>query len=157
MRFTIRRGSKFTAIGIAQAVNDGTWYGGTPLWVLAEQQGMRAACFFWPGSEADIQGVRPSYYMKYDAKYPNEKRVEQVLAWLRLPAAQRPHFITLYFSEVDSAGHAHGPDSEEVAGAVHEVDKEIGRLEAGLATTETAGGRDRAGGSRNDQSGRRLD
>ena len=33
---------------------DGTWYGGTPLWVLAEQQGMRAACFFWPGSEADI-------------------------------------------------------------------------------------------------------
>jgi predicted AlkP superfamily pyrophosphatase or phosphodiesterase len=115
------------------AVNDGTWYRGTPLWVLAEQQGMRAACFFWPGSEADIQGVRPSYYMKYDAKYPNEKRVEQVLAWLRLPATQRPHFITLYFSEVDSAGHAHGPDSEEVAGAVHEVDKEIGRLESGLA------------------------
>ncbi|MGA8409732.1 MAG: ectonucleotide pyrophosphatase/phosphodiesterase, partial [Candidatus Acidiferrales bacterium] len=118
----------------AQAVDDGTWYGGTPLWVLAEQQGMRAACFFWPGSEADIQGVRPSYYMKYDAKYPNEKRVEQVLAWLRLPAAQRPHFITLYFSEVDSAGHAHGPDSEEVARAVHEVDTEIGRLETGLAT-----------------------
>ena len=117
----------------AQAVDDGTWYGGTPLWVLAEQQGMRAACFFWPGSEADIQGVRPSYYMKYDAKYPNEERVEQVLAWLRLPAAQRPHFITLYFSDVDSAGHAHGPDSAEVAGAVHEVDKEIGRLEAGLA------------------------
>ncbi|MGC1594375.1 MAG: ectonucleotide pyrophosphatase/phosphodiesterase, partial [Candidatus Acidiferrales bacterium] len=111
-----------------QAESDGTWYGGTPLWVLAEEQGMRAACFFWPGSEADIQGVRPSYYMKYDAKYPNEKRVEQVLAWLRLPAAQQPHFITLYFSDVDSAGHAHGPDSEEVAGAVHEVDKEVGRL-----------------------------
>ena len=116
-----------------QAQSDGTWYGGTPLWVLAEQQGMHAACFFWPGSEADIQGMRPSYYMKYDAKYPNEKRVEQVLAWLRLPPAQRPHFITLYFSDVDSAGHAHGPDSEEVAGAVHEVDKEVGRLEAGLA------------------------
>ncbi|MGC1798171.1 MAG: ectonucleotide pyrophosphatase/phosphodiesterase [Candidatus Acidiferrales bacterium] len=116
-----------------QAEDDGTWYGGTPLWVLAEEQGMRAACFFWPGSEADIQGVRPSYYMKYDAKYPNEKRVEQVLEWLRLPPAQRPHFITLYFSDVDSARHAHGPDSPEVAGAVHEVDKEIGRLEAGVA------------------------
>src|ERR1700753_3700618 len=38
---------------------DGTWYGGTPLWVLAEQQQMRAACFFWPGSEAAIQGTRP--------------------------------------------------------------------------------------------------
>jgi predicted AlkP superfamily pyrophosphatase or phosphodiesterase len=116
-----------------QAEADGTWYGGTPLWVLAEQQGMRAACFFWPGSEADIQGVRPSYYMKYDAKYPNEKRVDQVFAWLQLPPEQRPHFITLYFSDTDSAGHAHGPDSPEEAAAVYEVDTEIGRLEAGLA------------------------
>jgi alkaline phosphatase D len=116
-----------------QTVTDGTWYGGTPLWVLAEQQGMRSACFFWPGSEADIQGTLPTYYMKYDAKYPNRQRVEQVLAWLRLPAAQRPHFITLYFSDVDSAGHAHGPDSPEVGAAVSEVDGEIGRLVAGVA------------------------
>jgi alkaline phosphatase D len=116
-----------------QAEGDGTWYGGTPLWVLAEQQGMRAACFFWPGSEGDIQGMRPSYYMKYDSKYPNDKRVDQVLVWLQLPPEQRPHFITLYFSDTDSAGHAHGPDSPEEAAAVHEVDAEIGRLETGLA------------------------
>jgi alkaline phosphatase D len=116
-----------------QTVTDGTWYGGTPLWVLAEQQGMRSACFFWPGSEANIQGTLPTYYMKYDAKFPNRKRVEQVLAWLQLPAARRPHFITLYFSDVDSAGHAHGPDSPEVASAVREVDDEIGRLVDGVA------------------------
>jgi hypothetical protein len=116
-----------------QAVTDGTWYGGTPLWVLAEQQGMRSACFFWPGSEADIQGTRPTYYMKYAAKYPNPKRVDQVLAWLQLPAERRPHLITLYFSDVDSAGHAHGPDSPEVGAAVREVDDEIGRLVAGLS------------------------
>jgi predicted AlkP superfamily pyrophosphatase or phosphodiesterase len=116
-----------------QTVTDGTWYGGTPLWVLAEQQGMRSACFFWPGSEADIQGTLPTYYMKYDAKYPNRERVEQVLQWLQLPPERRPHFITLYFSDVDSAGHAHGPDSPEVASAVREVDDEIGRLMAGVA------------------------
>src|SRR5580693_3309647 len=116
-----------------QSVTDGTWYGGTPLWVLAEQQGMHSACFFWPGSEANIQGVLPSYYMKYDARFPNRKRVEQVLGWLQLPAERRPHFITLYFSDVDSAGHAHGPDSPEVASAVHEVDDEIGRLVEGVA------------------------
>jgi Type I phosphodiesterase / nucleotide pyrophosphatase len=116
-----------------QTVTDGTWYAGTPLWVLAEQQGMRAACFFWPGSEANIQGTLPTYYMKYDAKYPNRKRVEQVLSWLQLPAERRPHFITLYFSDVDSAGHAHGPDSPEVASAVREVDDEIGRLVEGVA------------------------
>ena len=116
-----------------QTVTDGTWYGGTPLWVLAEQQGMRSACFFWPGSEANIQGTLPTYYMKYDAKFPNRKRVEQVLEWLQLPAERRPHFITLYFSDVDSAGHAHGPDSPEVAAAVREVDDEIGRLVEGVA------------------------
>jgi hypothetical protein len=116
-----------------QTVTDGTWYGGTPLWVLAEQQGMRSACFFWPGSEANIQGVQPSYYMKYDAKFPDRKRVEQVLEWLQLPPDRRPHFITLYFSDVDSAGHAHGPDSPEVASAVREVDDEIGRLVEGVA------------------------
>ena len=114
---------------------DGSWYGGTPLWVLAEQQGMRAACFFWPGSEAAIQGVRPSYYLHFDDKFPDEKRVDQVLAWLRLPEAARPHFITLYYSNVDHAGHQYGPDAPETRAAVKHVDGLIGRLRAGLAAT----------------------
>ncbi len=116
----------------ASAVADGSWYGGTPLWVLAEQQGMRAACFFWPGSEAAIQGVRPSYYAKYSDAFPNDQRVEQVLAWLRVPAPRRPHFITLYFSDTDHAGHSYGPDSPQVASAVREVDQELGKLSAGI-------------------------
>jgi predicted AlkP superfamily pyrophosphatase or phosphodiesterase len=116
----------------AKSVGDGTWYGGTPLWVLAEQQGMRSACFFWVGSEADIQGVRPTYYLKFDGKFPNGKRVEQVLGWLHLPPEQRPHFITLYFSDTDTAGHRYGPDSPEVAEAVRELDGEIGKLMDGI-------------------------
>ncbi|MGA2419996.1 MAG: ectonucleotide pyrophosphatase/phosphodiesterase [Candidatus Acidiferrum sp.] len=121
------------SFGNPSTVTDGSWYGGTPLWVLAEQQGMRTACFFWPGSEAEIQGLRPTYYLKYDDKVPNHARVEQVLDWLRLPEAQRPHFITVYFSEVDHQGHEHGPDSEEVRAAVAAVDREIGALREGLA------------------------
>jgi predicted AlkP superfamily pyrophosphatase or phosphodiesterase len=113
-------------------VTDGTWYAGTPLWVLAEQQGMKAACFFWPGSEAAIRGVRPSYYLRYDGKFPDDQRVAQVLAWLQLPPAQRPHFITLYYSEPDHSGHEFGPDSPEAKEAVHHVDEMIGKLKAGL-------------------------
>jgi predicted AlkP superfamily pyrophosphatase or phosphodiesterase len=116
----------------SKSVGDGTWYGGTPLWVLAEQQGMRSASFFWVGSEADIQGVRPTYYLKFDGSFPNRKRVEQVLAWLHLPPEQRPHMITLYFSDTDTAGHHYGPDSTQVADAVHELDDEIGRLMDGI-------------------------
>jgi alkaline phosphatase D len=111
---------------------DGSWYGGTPLWVLAEKQGMRSACFFWPGSEAEIDGARPTYYLKFDNKVPDEDRIDQVIAWLRLPARKRPHFITLYYSDTDHAGHQFGPESPEEAAAVHHVDDLMGHLETKL-------------------------
>jgi predicted AlkP superfamily pyrophosphatase or phosphodiesterase len=112
---------------------DGTWYGGTPLWVLAEKQGMRAASFFWPGSEAEIQGKRPSYYLTFDDKLPDEQRVDQILTWLRLPPDQRPHFITLYYANVDHAGHSYGPEAPETAEAVRHVDDLVGKLDAQLS------------------------
>jgi alkaline phosphatase D len=73
--------------------------------VLAEKQGMRTACFFWPGSEAEIDGMRPTYYVPFNDTFPDEDRIQQVLQWLQLPEADRPHFITLYYSNVDHAGH----------------------------------------------------
>jgi predicted AlkP superfamily pyrophosphatase or phosphodiesterase len=111
---------------------DGSWYGGVPLWSLAEKQGMRAACFFWPGSEAEIAGKRPSYYLKYNDALPDDERVDQVVDWLKLPEAKRPHFITLYFGEVDHAGHKYGPDAPETRAAVKHVDSEIGVLRSKL-------------------------
>jgi alkaline phosphatase D len=114
------------------ADSDGSWYGGVPLWVLAEQQGMRSACFFWPGSEAQIAGKRPSYYLHFDDRFPDETRIQQVIAWLGLPVPQRPHFITLYYSNVDHTGHEFGADSQQTADAVHHVDELIGRLQAKL-------------------------
>jgi alkaline phosphatase D len=115
---------------------DGSWYGGVPLWVLAEKQGMRSACFYWPGSEAEIAGQRPTYYLKFDDHFPDAERIEQVIAWLRMPAAQRPHFITLYYSNVDHAGHEYGPDSAQTAAAVEYVDQLIGDLWTKLARLE---------------------
>ncbi len=112
----------------SEAVTNGKFYGGVPLWSLARLQGMVSATYFWPGSEAEIAGVRPHYYLKYDHDKPHDDRVNTVLNWLKLPAKNRPHFVTVYFSAVDSAGHAHGPNSEQVATAVQEVDKHIERL-----------------------------
>ncbi len=120
-------------LGDRSTVEDGSWYGGEPLWVAAEKAGLRSASFFWVGSEADIQGVRPSYYKIYDGSVPNGARVNQVLDWLALPWGQRPNLVTLYFSLVDSAGHRYGPDSKEVGQAIASADKQVGRLMAGLA------------------------
>ena len=117
-------------------VRDGSWYGGVPLWSLAEKQGMRSACFFWPGSEAEIAGERPSYYLHYDNAVPDEQRIDQVIAWLKLPEAQRPHFITLYYFEPDHTGHSYGPESPETGDAVRHVDALIGTLMADLKTVK---------------------
>jgi predicted AlkP superfamily pyrophosphatase or phosphodiesterase len=117
----------------SQSNSDGSWYSGTPLWVLAEQQGMRSACLFWPGSEAEIQGKRPSYYLHFDDKLDDGKRVDQIVQWLKLPPELRPHFLTLYFANVDHAGHSYGPDSDEVRAAVHHLDTMVGDLETKLA------------------------
>lgn len=107
---------------------DGKWWGGTPLWVLAEQQGMRAAAYFWVGSEASIQGVRPSYYYLYNSKTALNAQTGQIVEWLNLPEAKRPHLMLLYLSKVDHEGHVHGPEAPETRDAVKEVDAALGHL-----------------------------
>ena len=128
------RGARY-GMSDGATVTDGSWYAGTPLWSLAEGQGMRTACLFWPGSEAKIAGYRPTYYLKFDDKIDPEARIEQVLAWLKLPEADRPHLITLYYSEPDHEGHEFGPDAKETRAAVLKVDGLVGRLKAGLDKT----------------------
>lgn len=104
------------------------WWGGEPIWVTAEKQGQKAATLFWPGSEAPIQGIRPSYWLPYHGDMTASARVDTVMAWLQKPALHRPSFVTLYFSTTDDAGHAHGPDSEEVKTAIQTVDTALGDL-----------------------------
>jgi predicted AlkP superfamily pyrophosphatase or phosphodiesterase len=114
------------------AVRDSSWYRGEPIWTTAEKQGMVAASFFWPGSEAAIGGARPSLVKAYDGRMPNLARVDSVLGWLQRPATGHPHMITMYFSTVDGAGHEHGPLSPQVDSAAWAVDSALGRLVDGI-------------------------
>jgi predicted AlkP superfamily pyrophosphatase or phosphodiesterase len=87
---------------------------------------------FWPGSEAEIRGVRPDYWQAFDAKVTPTQRVEQVLAWLDLPSDQRPDVMTLYFDQDDHEEHAHGPDSAQAKAARAQVDAALAQLLTGL-------------------------
>jgi len=124
--------ARFTYKNNGSAVDPRWWAAGEPVWITAEKQGVRSACFFWPGSEAEIHGARPSLYKPFDKSLTCAERVDGLLAWLDLPPAQRPRFCTLYFDIVDTAGHRFGPEAPETAAAVKEVDEAIGRLLAGL-------------------------
>jgi predicted AlkP superfamily pyrophosphatase or phosphodiesterase len=115
------------------AVGDERWWDeATPIWVSADRAGLHTATMFWPGSEAPVHGVHPDYWQKFDKELAPVKRVDQVLAWLDLPAAQRPRFVTLYFNDVDHIGHEHGPDSPEVNAAISDVEQALARLRDGL-------------------------
>jgi alkaline phosphatase D len=117
----------------SKSADDGSWYGGMPLWSLAERQGMRSACLFWLGCEAKIDGERPAYSLDNEAaNVSHAQRVEHLMAWLRLPAGKRPHFIAVSFSDVDRAGREYGPESAQTAGAVRRIDALIGMLERDL-------------------------
>lgn len=117
-----------------EAVADGRWWGGTPIWASAERAGLPTATLFWPGSEAAIGGVRPARWRAYDESLPLEARVDIVLGWLAEPAATRPRFVTLYMEPVDHDAHGHGPDSAQAHAAVRAADAAIGLLLDGLAS-----------------------
>jgi predicted AlkP superfamily pyrophosphatase or phosphodiesterase len=108
------------------------WNEAEPVWVTAERMGIRTATMFWPGSDVRIRGMQPHDWKPYDASFPADQRVAQVLAWLDRPAAERPRFVTLYFGDVDRSGHEFGPDAPQLTAALASTDASLARLVAGL-------------------------
>jgi alkaline phosphatase D len=130
----------YFAIADPRSYTDGAWFTGTPLWSLAEGQGMRTAGLFWPGVEAKIAGYRPTYYTRFDPKTESTDAVQQAriadtVALLKLPETERPHFIAIYYSEPDREGHDFGPDAAETRAAAVKMDALVGKLKAALDAT----------------------
>jgi predicted AlkP superfamily pyrophosphatase or phosphodiesterase len=125
-------GKRFTLADTA-VTHDPRWWGGEPLWITAERQGKKSASFFWVGSDITIAGQRPTWFRTYDATVPDEERVRTVLEWLSMGTGTGPVFLSAYFSDVDDAGHAYGPDAPQVDSAVAKVDAMIGAIVDGLA------------------------
>ena len=114
------------------AAQDGKWIDAEPIWVTIEKQAKRAMIMFWPMSDAEIMGIRPSKYYVYNEDPTNLDRMDQILSWLLHTGNARPSFLASYFSVVDSKGHSYGPDGDETIEAIRVVDKAIGHLIDGL-------------------------
>ena len=111
---------------------DGRFWGGEPIWIAAQRTGLKTATMFWPGSEAEIAGGRPDHWRPFDIRMTPDQRVASVLAWLDLPPAQRPRFITLYLEQYDVAAHAAGTFSPEALDAMRQIDTALAALLRGL-------------------------
>ncbi|GAB3930672.1 alkaline phosphatase family protein [Mucilaginibacter myungsuensis] len=114
---------------------EAVWYGGTPLWVLAEQQQMLTASFYWVASEAPIQGILPTYYYHYNEKMAIADRIQKIKNWLLLSDEKRPHLITVYFPEVDKTGHKQGPDAPETERSVRLIDSAVYEMTKAVKST----------------------
>lgn len=112
--------------GNRESVENGDFYGGEPIWVTAKNQGVITASYFWVGSEAPVKGVQPTYWKKYEHKFPFTQRVDSIIAWLSLPGEKRPHLITWYMDEPDSKGHQLGPDNPDLIPVISYLDSLVG-------------------------------
>jgi alkaline phosphatase D len=125
-------------MGDRTVVENPAFYGGEPIWVTAEKQGVRSASFFWVGSEAPVAGMQPTYWKKYDETVTFEARIDTVIKWLGYPLEKRPAFVTLYFNEPDETGHKFGPVSDQTGKIVHRLDSLMGILRMKLASLPEA-------------------
>jgi predicted AlkP superfamily pyrophosphatase or phosphodiesterase len=117
---------KHYSISDRNAVEDPSFYGGEPIWVTAEKNGIISASFYWVGSEAPIKGILPTYWKKYNNDFPFEQRIDTIIHWLSLPEAKRPHLIMWYLNEPDGIGHDVGPESDETLRMVVYLDSLLG-------------------------------
>lgn len=124
--------SAWYSLSDREAVQNGDWYSGEPVWVAAEKAGMVTAAYFFVGTEANVQGFPMSHWNVFDASVPGGDRVQQVLDWLTMPEDEQPHFITLYFEDVDTMTHGYGPGSEQSVGAITKVNTYLDQLLTGI-------------------------
>ena len=94
---------------------DANWLDVPPIWVLAEQQNIRSAVFFWVGSETDWHSIGASYRRApFDANIKEEVKIEQILNWLDMNDEERPRLIMSYWDGTDELGHIQGPSSDDI-------------------------------------------
>ncbi len=120
------------AISNRQSVMNPAFYGGEPIWVTAEKQGVKAATFYWVGSEAPVLGQYASIWKPYDHHFPFTARIDSVIAWLQLPEARRPRLVMWYLHEPDEIGHNDGPLAPSTGKMVTYLDSLVGVFRARL-------------------------
>jgi predicted AlkP superfamily pyrophosphatase or phosphodiesterase len=113
--------------------SDASWLEAEPLWIAAERQGVTAATYYWVGSESDWHGAHQHYRVApFDANTPERKKVDQMLAWIDLPPADRPGLVMAYWHGADTVGHRRGPDDPAIVTQIYDQDAQLVRLLDGI-------------------------
>jgi len=116
------------SIGSKNERFDPVFYGGEPIWITAQKQGVITASLYWPGSDVSILGWQPDIWKEYDQNDSFIQRIDTMIKWISKPPVERPRLIMAYYHEPDGAGHEFGPDDRRTLKVVHEIDSMTGIL-----------------------------
>ncbi len=124
-----------------QTKQDPVFYGGEPIWVTAQKNGINTVAYYWAGSDVRIQGITPWRYYSYEDKplQTYDQRVNGIIDLLRLPEEERPRLIMSYFDQPDYNGHDFGPQDKHTRDAVVKMDRLMRRLYDGIQSLPIAG------------------
>ena len=103
---------------------DPYYYGGEPIWITAQHQGVKTGNVYWVGSDIPIKDEYPTYYRNWDEDphWDFEERVDEIVRLMSLPESERPRLVMGYFDEPDHTGHVYGPISPETKEMVEHMD-----------------------------------
>ncbi|KAB5540075.1 hypothetical protein PHYPO_G00097190 [Pangasianodon hypophthalmus] len=105
--------------------------GALPLWITAQNQGLKTASYFYPGGGVNYsrQAVDRSLVEAEGHPDANEtewrQKIDTVMGWY---AKENFDFVTLYYGEPDNVGHRVGPETEERRKIIGQIDRLIGYL-----------------------------
>jgi predicted AlkP superfamily pyrophosphatase or phosphodiesterase len=111
-------------LGNPETKYDAKFYGGEPIWLTAQKQGVRTAVVYWPGSDVPVMGKYPESYLKYDSlpRLSLPERINRVVEMLSQAPQKCPSLVMLYMEQPDGNGHTYGPEGKETQKAVVYVD-----------------------------------
>ncbi|GAA6232396.1 ectonucleotide pyrophosphatase/phosphodiesterase family member 7 [Lates japonicus] len=116
-----------------QTLTRSEWWdnGALPLWITAQNQGLKTASFFFPGGGANYSGQAvdrvlvemPGHLDDNETEW--RQNIDTVMSWF---TEEDFNLVTLYYGEPDNVGHAKGPDHPDRKAIIRQIDRTIGYL-----------------------------
>ncbi|KAM7382815.1 hypothetical protein PAMP_002522 [Pampus punctatissimus] len=121
-----------------QTLTKSKWWdnGVLPLWITAQNQGLKTASFYYPGGGANYSGQAVNRVFVEESGHPDDnetewrQNIDTVMRWF---SEEDFHLVTLYYGEPDNVGHAKGPDHADRKEIIRQIDRTIGYLREAIS------------------------
>ncbi|XP_060722123.1 ectonucleotide pyrophosphatase/phosphodiesterase family member 7 [Tachysurus vachellii] len=105
--------------------------GALPLWITAQNQGLKTGSYFYPGGGVNYSGQAVNRFLVQREGHPSDnktewwQKIDTVMGWF---TEENFDFVTLYYAEPDNVGHKVGPETKERQKIIEQIDHLIGYL-----------------------------